>query len=230
VNFSIQTKRGNKATTVRPGGAAHWSLAVVLIGMTLVLSCTYFVRSDYVPDAARGQVATDGWQITPRIRSNVSAQQTLAPPPPDRFVISFVASRPLPRGDQSRTMVDIRLDSARISFRPGDSSLMCRINEGAFISYREISPDSIVKRFSIVQSDSHLMVWHRFPTGTKELAIDLFVTSDSGSYVTRRDSASGVQFDSILPLEAQGHPKALTSIVIRRDRLTSSIGWLQNEQ
>ena len=212
---------------------SRWILIVVLASVTLVLSCTYFLRSDYVNSAAQGQAETDGWKIYPKIRSSLVVHQVIQttdtpPPPPDSFVVSFLAMRPVPKGNVNSPLTDVRLDSVRITFPPNDSSHMYVINEGAFISYRAISADSIIKRFSIVEPGTDRLIWHHFPWDVKALGLDIYVTTNSGTYAQRKDSSSGVEFDTILPLETQGHAKALSSILVRRDRLTSTIGFHQN--
>ncbi len=121
---------------------------------------------------------------------------------------------------------DIWVDSVRVTYPPGLRSQNFVFNEAAFVSYRSVSRDSIIKRFTVVESKNQKLAWSTFPPEANSLMLDLYVTTRSGKFAPKGTTGSSVGFDSIQPTTEDRQSVTLTTMVIRNDRLTTGIGLL----
>jgi hypothetical protein len=203
---------------------------LALCAAGFLLSCIYSLRTEYVITAAQPRLVVDNWVIRPKIISTEIRKQSTVPDRPEEFALSFWASRSRSPHDTASSFDDLGIDSLVLVYPPGTSSRTMLFNEAAFVSYRAVSPDSIVKRFSIVNPETHRLIWHPFPKDAATLMLRIYVHLTAGELSLRRD-ASGIEFDTILPAPGRFDTAVLSytelaTMVVRVDRRTVAPGLL----
>lgn len=206
------------------------ALAVILFSASSVfLSCVYVMRSDFAITAAQPQLSVNGWTLRPKIVSSEARQQGTPPAPSNQFTLALWATHPVPSTGPGEAVDDISVDSIRVTFPPGLKSQSFVFNEAAFISYRSVSRDSIVKRFSVVDAKTQKFVWFTFPSDANSLMLDLYVSTGSGKFAPKETGGSNLGFDSIQPVGENRTAVTLTTMVLRDDHLSSGIGLLEKK-
>ncbi|MFZ1683295.1 MAG: hypothetical protein WAU88_04100 [Candidatus Zixiibacteriota bacterium] len=173
--------------------AGIWSIALAVFATGLI-SCTYTWRRAYVITDAQEKVTAGGWTFHPRIISLETKDQWRQPNAPEQFVLSFVAVHP-----RSTSLYDVSLDSFTLVYPPSYQPETVIPNEATFITYPENSPDSVIKRFSVVDPTSHKLIWQKYSAGAGGFLVNLFVHLSPGALSLQTRSGGAIALDTIIP-------------------------------
>jgi hypothetical protein len=71
-------------------------------------------------------------------------------------------------------------------------------NEATFISYPQNSPDSVIKRFSLVDPSTHKLIWRNYSSGAGGFLVDLYVHLSPGALSNQSKPGGTISLDTIV--------------------------------
>jgi hypothetical protein len=192
---------------------AHFVFAL-LIALAGLVSCTYIWRRAYIITDAQERVMAGGWTFHPRIVSSETKDQWRQPDAPEQFILSFVAVH-----SRSGSPYDVSLDSFTLEYPPTYQPETVIPNEATFITYPGNSPDSIVKRFSLVDPSSHKLIWRKYNSGAGGFLATLFVHLRPGTLSLQSRSEGAISLDTIIPSvsDAREIDTTLKTFLVRQE-------------